>query len=475
MKRSLLLLLLLAATPALAAGYGTREKPEPPPAEPPASAPSKPNGDRDDGCGINDGLAIPITGTNALPQGGAQGGAYPYYANTPDDMIPFRNVEAHYYYWLKRLPFRGPGVDYPDPPNLKSLRIGVLSPANYGPEGARGQRTRRGILLAFEEENASRPPGQLPFELYEREDAPQWGSAANITVDFADHEVLGFLGTIDGDATHVALRATLKLETYMINTSDPDPTLTETQIPWLTRVFPDDRQQCTRLAEMVVKQHGYKRIAVFRESSRPGRVGVMHFMNSIRRLGHPAVQHVFFKPGDKNIDTQLQAIKGSDPDAVVFYGQPDDVGRFVKRFREAGIKAAFFGFDRLKEDAFRENAGPHAEGMTICYFFNPARTDAPWLDFIARFQKRWNEKPDIYAAYGYDGAKLMIQAVNKSGPNRYRIRDYLANLDEYDGVTGHMVFDARWDNIVPISTARFKGGEWHFDPPMDLKKQARHP
>ena len=88
---------------------------------------------------------------------------------------------------------------------------------------------------------------QLPFELFEKADSPQWGSAANIAVEFADNEVLAFIGTIDGDATHVALRVALKIETFMVNCSDPDPTLTETQVPWLLRVFPDNRQQGYRL------------------------------------------------------------------------------------------------------------------------------------------------------------------------------------------------------------------------------------
>lgn len=440
-----------------AAGYGYAEKPEPPPVK-----------EEDDGC-----VSEPVD--PALPPGEVRPAEdeYPFYGNTPEDMIPYRGTEPYYRYWTKRLPFRGPGRDYPDPPNLKSLKVGLLSPAAYGPEGARGQRSRQGVLLAFEEANAHRRPGQLPFEVIEREDAPQWGSAANISVEFKDADVLGFLGTIDGDATHVALRVALKIETYMINTSDPDPTLTETQIPWLTRVWPDDRQQCFRLANLIVKKHGCQRIAVLRESSRPGRVGVMHFNNYIRRLGYPPVAHLFFKPGDKDISAQIAAIRAAEPDAILFYGQPEDVGRYVKMLREAGLKAQFFGFDRLQEDGFRKNAGEYAEGMTITYFFNLNRTDPPWLDFVARYEKRWGQKPDVYAAYGYDGAKLMIEAIDHAGPNRFRIRDYLASLNEWDGVTGHMIFDGRWDNIVPITTAHFKGGEWHYDTPPPLNRNVK--
>ncbi|MCX6904776.1 MAG: ABC transporter substrate-binding protein [Verrucomicrobia bacterium] len=447
----------LTAAPAAFAAY--QEKIEPQKSE------------KDDGC-----VSLPLS-PEQIKQAQANAKAYaatnnlyPYYANTPDELLPFRNIEPYYRYWTTRLPFRGPGKDYPDPPNLKSLKVGLLSPANYGPEGARGARTKQGVMLAFEEANAARSPSQLPFEIVAREDSPQWGSAANIAVEFVDNEVLGFLGTIDGDATHVALRVALKIETYMINTSDPDPTLTETQIPWLTRVMPDDRQQAVLLSELIVKERGCKRIAILRESSRPGRVGVKHLINYLRRLGSPPVQHLLYKAGSKDIASQFEAIKAADPDAIVFYGQPDDIGIYAAQFRKAGLKAQFFGFDRLKEDAFAKAAGPAAEGTTICYFFNPDRTDQPWVQFVEKFQKRYGQKPDIYAAYGYDGAKLMIQAIDKAGPNRFRIRDYLANLDEYDGVTGHMIFDARWDNIVPISTAQYRNGTWHFEAATPLSK-----
>jgi branched-chain amino acid transport system substrate-binding protein len=416
--------------------------------------------------------AEPVEETLPLPAGRPSvdlDDEYPYYGNTPEEMLPYRGVEPYYRYWTKRLPFRGPGRDYPDPTNLTSLKIGLLSPNRAGPESARGERTRKGVQLAVEEVNARRAGGQLPFELVYREDSPQWGSAANITVEFRDQEVLGFLGTIDGDATHVALRATLKLEIYMINTSDPDPTLTETQIPWLTRVWPDDRQQCFRLADLVVRTHGCKRIVIFRESSRPGRVGVMHLNNYCRRLGYPPVQHLFFKHGDLDISAQIKAIKAAEPDAILFYGQPGDVGRFARQFRDAGITARFFGFDRLKEQSFQEKAGDAADGTVITYFFNPNRTDTPWTSFVRRFETRWGEKPDVYAGYGYDGAKLMMEGIDNAGPNRYRVRDYLAGLDEWDGVTGHMIFDGRWDNIVPISTAEFKDGAWHFAPPPERR------
>jgi branched-chain amino acid transport system substrate-binding protein len=338
-------------------------------------------------------------------------GEYPYYGNVPPEMLPYRNIEPYYRYWLTRLPFRGPGRDYPDPPDLKSLKIGLLSPPPYGPESARGEMSKKGVVLAFEEANAARKPGEIPFELVEKADSPQWGSAANIAVEFADNEVLAFIGTIDGDATHVALRVALKIETFMINCSDPDPSLTETQIPWLIRLFPDNRQQGYRLAKLIVEEKGLKKIVVLRGNSRPGRMGVRPFVDAVRRLGHPVLQEINFLEGDRKFDTQVAVIKQADPDAVLFWGNPAETGRAAAQLRSAGVKAAFFGFDRLVDPEFAKIAGPAAEGATATYFFDPEKADPVWKSFSERFRKKYGIKPDIYAGYSYDGAHMTIAAV----------------------------------------------------------------
>jgi branched-chain amino acid transport system substrate-binding protein len=324
--------------------------------------------------------------------------------------------------------------------------------------------SRKGVLLAIEEANAARQPGELPFEVMEKADSPQWGSAANIAVEFADNNVLAFIGTVDGDATHVALRVVLKTETFMVNCSDPDPSLTETQIPWLLRDFPDNRQQGYLLARLMVEERGLTKIVVFRGNSRPGRMGVRPFVDAVRRLGHPVLQEINFKEGDRTFDTQVAVIKQADPDAVVFWGNPAETAAAAVQLRAAGLKAAFYGFDRLVDPDFVKLAGPAAEGATAAYFFDPEKTDPAWTDFVARFQKRYGLKPDIYAGYAYDGAQMLMDAIKKAGPNRYRIQEQMRAINEYNGVCGYMRFDGRSDNIAPIVYAQCQQGRWHFFP-----------
>ena len=134
------------------------------------------------------------------------------------------------------------------------------------------------------------------------------------------------------------------------------------------------------------------------------------------------------------------------------------------------MKAAFYGFDRLVDPDFVKLAGPgRAEGATAAYFFDPDKTDKPWADFVARFQKRYGVKPDIYSGYAYDGTQMLLAAIKKAGPNRYRIHDAMTGMEEYNGVTGYMRFDGRWDNIAPIVYAECRQGRWHYFPPPKPK------
>ena len=149
---------------------------------------------------------------------------------------------------------------------------------------------------------------------------------------------------------------------------------------------------------------------------------------------------------------------------MVFWGNPAEVAAAAVQLRAAGVKAAFLGFDRLVDPEFAKLAGPAAEGATAAYFFDPDKTDPAWTGFSERFQKRYGLKPEIYAGYGYDGAQMLIEAIKKAGPNRYRVHDLMTSLNEYLGVTGYMRFDGRWDNIAPVVTAQYKQGRWHFEP-----------
>src|SRR5512140_2800120 len=61
---------------------------------------------------------------------GTPGEEYPIYGGVPKEFWPFGTV-PYYRYFVTRMPFRGPGRDYPPPTDLKSLRIGLVNSPRY--------------------------------------------------------------------------------------------------------------------------------------------------------------------------------------------------------------------------------------------------------------------------------------------------------------------------------------------------------
>jgi len=255
-----------------------------------------------------------------------------------------------------------------------------------------------------------------------------------------------------------------KLEIPWINTSDPDPTFTETNIPWVVRCIADDRQSCYALVEHIYNERGLKRVAVLRVNNRYGRVGVAEFRDAALREGNPIVLEVRFNDGETNFDAQLERIRNSNPDAVVLWGNALEMGLILNRMRELGMDYPVFPSDRAVNPLFIETAGENANGIVTTCQYNPKADNPKLKEFQKNYRARFGQEPDVFAAHAYDGMNITIDAIRAKGLNKALIRDYLTDLKEYDGITGEIIFDATWNDVGRIHLAEIKDGEFYFSP-----------
>jgi ABC-type branched-subunit amino acid transport system substrate-binding protein len=381
------------------------------------------------------------------------------YANTPEEMLPYRDFHGHYkLFFAEPQPFLGAGREKAAPAGLSSVRIGFLGPLEGSADSIPGRRMLQGAMLAIEEANVAGGYDNLPYELVVRNDVGPWGASSNKFVELSDEKVWAVLGSIDGASTHIALRVALKTEVALVTTGSTDPTLTETRIPWLGRVNADDRQNGYRLADYIFRQMGHERVAVLRVNDRYGRTGVGEFRDSARRLGRPILFELRFAPGDTSFTRQLQRITDSTADAVVLWSNAIDGARVVRQMRLMGLNHPVYGADRLASEEFLAHAGPAAEGVVATHPFDPDRKDEVLARFKAAYIDRFGEEAESFAAHAYDGMRLIVSAIENAGLNRVLIRDHLMSLASYDGVTGHIVFDPTLNDVGTVELARVRNG-----------------
>jgi ABC-type branched-subunit amino acid transport system substrate-binding protein len=388
------------------------------------------------------------------------------YGKATDEIFPYQRYQKAYkYHFLEPLKFYGAGREVPPPKDLKEIRIGFLGPLSGSVMVPQGKQMLQGATLAIEEANKKGGYRGLPFVLLPHNDAGLWGAAANEVVKMDDEKVWAFLGSIDDIVSHVALRAALKLEIFMVCTGDPDPTFTETAIPWVIRVISDDRQSSYALVNQIYKKDGHSRVAVIRANNRYGRVGIKIFSETATRVGHPMIIEERFDDGETDFKTQLERILITSPDAILIWGNAKESGLILNQMREMGMKQPIYGSDRIVSPEFLKIAGNLAEGIVTTCQYNP-NADSPKLKaFETNYYNRFGQEPDVFAAHAYDGMNLIIEAIRKAGLNRVLIRDLLTDLKTfqgYQGVTGKIVLDESWNDIGDIYMAEVRNSRFEF-------------
>lgn len=391
----------------------------------------------------------------------------PPHANTPPELYPFSNFQSpHYRYFEERLPYLGAAREYDYLSDADTVKIGFIGPLDgeqvyYTRDG---KQMMNGTLLAIEEANRSGGYHGKPFDLLARNDIGLWGASGNELVALNDKGVIAVVGSIDGNNSHIAIRVALKLELPMVNTGSTDPSLTDTRIPWLIRTNPDDRQYNYALLNEIYNKRGFTRVGIIRANSRYARMGTKEFVEGAKRLGHPvSIRQVYF-PGETNFDQYLENIRQADVEAVMIWGEVDEIARIVIQMRESGMNQVVFSSEKVISDTFTGLAGKYADGVIGVYPFNKNMENQKLTAFIEDYTERFGKKPNTLAIQAYDGTTILINSIKKAGLNRALVRDELTSIRQVEGITGDIILDDSWNNVSQVWLAEYQEGEFHFWP-----------
>ena len=448
-------------------------------------------------------VLVPITSTvavaqNAAPSSGSNPctcGSHPPkprpqrtitpYANEPKDLQPYSKfAEPYDHHYVQTNVYSGAARDIPDP-NLKDLdeiRIGFLGPIDKNPDQVFGQRMLNGAQLAVDQANQRGGYCGKPFKLMPRNDYDNWqakqvygdnrptsqdiwGSASNQTVKMVyDDKDWAIFGSISSESTHILLRVALRAEIPIVNSASTDPTIPETYIPWYFTDLQDDRVQANTLARYIYDDLKLKRVAVLRINSRYGRFGSPKFKDASQRLGHPVVLEQRYPAGTTDFRRYLNAIQDSRVDGIVLWNDQEQTAIILKQMHELGMKQRVFGSYRTIGDDLIAQAGDQADGFEAVFPYDAARKDPRWQKFNADYAATYHQKPEQFASLAYDAMNVLLGSVCEAGLNKGRIMDALAQVYEYNGVTGQMVFDTNSKNIAPMYMARVHNGTIEYRP-----------
>jgi branched-chain amino acid transport system substrate-binding protein len=345
-----------------------------------------------------------------------------------------------------------------------TLKIGVLTPLTGG-EANYGRSTKRGVDLAVDEANAGLAGKRITIRvIYEDDqmDAKVGTSAIQklITVD----KVPVIIGPFGSSVLLAVAPIAERNKTVIISASATADAIADAG-DYVFRVVPPNRRQAKDIAEFAWNKLKTKRASILYLNNDYGVSLRQAFEPIFKALGGEVVSVDSFESGATDFRTQLTRIKSVTPDAVFFPDHYKETALILKQARELGVHTVFIGGDGACTVDLIKLAGPAAEGA---YFANMAMdfgsAEPRVKGFVAAFHKKYGEELDVYAAYAYDAAQIVVHAVTRGGNTADAVKSYLYQMPAYDGITGSTKFDARGEVDKPFGIQIVKDGRFQSVP-----------
>jgi branched-chain amino acid transport system substrate-binding protein len=307
---------------------------------------------------------------------------------------------------------------------------------------AYGGANKNGIELALDEINASRAwGGNRHLEIKFADDSGRGDVASRIAQDFVDSlRIVAVVGHVNSGAMVSAAHVYDK-HLAAVATTATSPDLTGIS-PWAFRVISSDSANGLTIARFADRL-GRKRAAVLYENNPYGRGLAENFRKSFR--GQIISVDPIAEGANQNFEAFISWYKGQRPDVVFVAGTDASGIAFLKEARRQQFAADLVGGDGWQTLASESLA----EGIYVSAPFSAQDRRPEVQAFVAAYKRKYNNAiPDGNAALAYDATKLLATAVERVGPDRHKIRDYLANLSSpYSGVTGPIRFSPDGDPV----------------------------
>ena len=254
----------------------------------------------------------------------------------------------------------------------------------------------------------------------------------------------------------------------MMTTSATNPSVTAAGDYVFMAAFTDDFQG-KAMATFVAQDLAAKTAAVLTHKGDVYSEGLSQtFIDNFTAHGGEVVADEFYTAGDTDFAAQLTAIANAAPDVIFSTGFNPEVPLLVQQAREEiEITATFIGGDSWDNVALIDAAGTAIDGSFFSSGFSaeaaPSDLGEDAYQFVTAYTAMFGILPDGGAALGYDGLRLMVQAMRRADNlTPTAVRDQLAATMNYSGATFIARYDENRHTSKRVVIKRILNGEVQF-------------
>lgn len=355
------------------------------------------------------------------------------------------------------------------PAEEETIKIGVIAPLT-GSIPLVGEFTVNAAQLAVQEINdaggleieAGSAKKKLKVELLVEDNEDKKESAVSAAQKLINQG--GVVAIVGPQASRNAIPAAAVAESARVPmvsgwSTNPDTTAGK---KYVFRAAFIDPFQGRVMARFAIEELGAQKAAVLYDVASDYNKGIAEiFQQVFEGAGGEVVAFETYTTGEQDFATQLAAIKASGAEVLFLPNYYNEVPLQVAQAREMGIDVPVIGADAWGN--VEPEALPDLEG---CFFSTHYSTDiaSPAAErFISAYEAAYGQTPDDVAALTYDAFGLLFEAIRSQGKaDAESIRNGLASIRRYEGVTGVMEFQATGDPVKSAVILKIEGGQSQF-------------
>ncbi len=243
-------------------------------------------------------------------------------------------------------------------------------------------------------------------------------------------------------------------KTPMISPWSTNPNTTLNR-PWVFRACFLDDFQGPAVANFVTKEFGFTKAAVLYDIASDYPKGLAEFFKTAWEDLHGAGSVVAFESfttKDTDFSAQLTKIRESGAEFLFTPQYYNEVALIAQQAHQLGLNSPIMGSDSWGSSELIPLCGEDCYGQFFTTHYAAAGATGATKTFIDTYTEKYGYTPDDVAALTWDAFNLAKQAMEDCGKitgdiavDRQCVRDALAKITEFPGITGTMTFKGTGD------------------------------
>ncbi|MGD8242554.1 MAG: ABC transporter substrate-binding protein [Desulfobacterales bacterium] len=287
-----------------------------------------------------------------------------------------------------------------------------------------------------------------------------------------EDEVLAIVGPQASSQAIPAGEMANNYGTPMISPWSTNPDTTKDR-PFVFRGCFLDPFQGPVVANFIKDEFGFTKAAVLYDIASDYPKGLAEvFKEAWEKLNGPGSVVAFesFTTKDADFSSQLTNIINSGAQVLFTPQYYNEVALIVQQAHELGFTAPIVGSDSWGSAETVKLCGEDCYGLFFSTHYAAAGATGATKEFIERYEKKYGYTPDDVGALTWDALRIVQTAIENTGKltgklekDRIAVKDALANIKEFDGITGKMTFTPDGDPIKCAVIVRIsEKGEFEF-------------